>query len=575
MDRPRVLLVVGGGIAAYKSCELVRLIRKGGGDVTCVLTNGGAQFVTPMALAALSGNQVHTSLWDLKNEAEIGHIQLSREADLVVVCPATADLLAKMAAGIADDLGTTLILATDKPVLAVPAMNVRMWLHEATQRNVQWLADSGVRVMLPDDGEMACGEYGPGRLPEPEMIWLEIAEILGLDPGDAGHENVAAYLRRMAEDEVVDEDADGPIAPAPEAATGGGLGGLLSSLIQRSTARRIREDEAGYDGMEDFPEAAEFADGEEYLGPDLPEPDLAAGPVLATKGAAVAAPPTDREAINHEVNTRQAAPQPFEGEEAAIPAGAPLAAPVPVPVPAMAKAVAHPLDGQPAFAASEHRPLFGRHVLVTAGPTHEAIDPVRYLANRSSGRQGFAIAGAAAAAGARVTLVTGPVFLDTPPGVDRIDVESAEDMAKAVKEALPADCAIMVAAVADWRPRDFHEEKIKKRGSAPPALMLTENPDILAMVAASSKRPDLLIGFAAETENVIENARKKRKSKGVDWIVANDVSGAPGESVMGGTRNKVHIIRERKVDDWEEMGKDDVAFRLVEEIAEHLETVDG
>ena len=237
MDRPRVLLVVGGGIAAYKSCELVRLIRKGGGDVTCVLTNGGAQFVTPMALAALSGNQVHTSLWDLKNEAEIGHIQLSREADLVVVCPATADLLAKMAAGIADDLGTTLILATDKPVLAVPAMNVRMWLHEATQRNVQWLADSGVRVMLPDDGEMACGEYGPGRLPEPEMIWLEIAEILGLDPGDAGHENVAAYLRRMAEDEVVDEDADGPIAPAPEAATGGGLGGLLSSLIQRSTAR--------------------------------------------------------------------------------------------------------------------------------------------------------------------------------------------------------------------------------------------------------------------------------------------------------------------------------------------------
>ena len=186
MDRPRVLLVVGGGIAAYKSCELVRLIRKGGADVTCVLTSGGSQFVTPMALAALSGNQVHTSLWDLKNEAEMGHIQLSREADLVVVCPATANLMAKMAAGIADDLGTTLILATDKPVLAVPAMNVRMWLHEATQRNVQWLADSGVRVMLPDDGEMACGEFGPGRLPDPEMIWLEIADILGLDPGDAG-----------------------------------------------------------------------------------------------------------------------------------------------------------------------------------------------------------------------------------------------------------------------------------------------------------------------------------------------------------------------------------------------------
>lgn len=568
MDKPSVLLVVGGGIAAYKSCELVRLIRKGGADVTCVLTNGGSQFVTPMALAALSGNQVHTSLWDLKDEVEIGHIQLSRQADLVVVCPATADLLAKMAAGIADDLGTTLILATDKPVLAVPAMNVRMWLHEATQRNVQWLADSGVRVMLPDEGEMACGEFGPGRLPEPEMIWLEIADILGLDPGDAGHENVAAYLRRMAEDELVEDEDFGPVVapvPAPEAEhTGGGLGGLLSSLIQRTTARRIRDDEAGYDDMGDLPEAAEL--DESYVGPDLPEPDPALGPVLATKGAAVAAPPTDREAINHEV-MRQAAPQPFDGEDAAIPVGA--------PAPAMAKAVVDHLDGQPAFAASEHRPLFGKHVLVTAGPTHEAIDPVRYLANRSSGRQGFAIAGAAAAAGARVTLVTGPVQLPTPPGVDRVDVESAEDMSKAVKEALPADCAVMVAAVADWRPRDYNAEKIKKRGSAPPALLLTENPDILAMVAASSKRPDLLIGFAAETEHVIENARKKRKSKGVDWIVANDVSGPSGESVMGGTRNKVHIIRERKVDDWEEMDKDDVAFRLVEEIAAHLETADA
>ena len=562
MDKPRILLVVGGGIAAYKSCELVRLIRKGGGDVTCVLTNGGSQFVTPMALAALSGNQVHTSLWDLKNEAEIGHIQLSRQADLVVVCPATADLMAKMAAGIADDLGTTLILATDKPVLAVPAMNVRMWEHEATQRNVAWLAETGVRVMMPDEGEMACGEFGPGRLPDPEMIWLEIADMLGLDPGEADHDQLAAYLRRMAEAEPEhDEDEDGDAAPAEKPA--GGFGGLIGSLIQRTTSHRINPDDATYDDMADFPEGAELPEG--YVGPDLPEPDLTGGPVLATKGSAVAAPPTDREAINHEVNARQAAPQPFEGEEAAIPVGA--------PVPAMAKAVADPLDGQPSFASTEHRPLFGKHVLITAGPTHEAIDPVRYLANRSSGRQGFAIAGAAAAAGARVTLVTGPVHLETPPGVDRVDVESAEEMSKAVKDALPADCAVMVAAVADWRPRDFQPEKIKKRGSAPPALMLTENPDILAMVAASSKRPDLLIGFAAETENVIENARKKRKSKGVDWIVANDVSGAPGESVMGGLRNKVHIIRERKVDDWEEMDKDEVAFRLVEEIAEQLETV--
>ncbi len=578
MDKPRVLLVVGGGIAAYKSCELVRLIRRGGADVTCVLTNGGAQFVTPMALAALSGNQVHTSLWDLKNEAEIGHIQLSREADLVVVCPATADLLAKMAAGIADDLGTTLILATDKPVMAVPAMNVRMWLHEATQRNVAWLADSGVKVMLPDEGEMACGEYGPGRLPDPEMIWLEIADILGLDPGlepgSASHDAIAAHLRRLAEEEAAEEDADedfapvDPLADAPKTKAGG-LGGLIGNLIQRSTTRRIAEDEATYSDMEDLPEAAEL--DPDYIGPDLPEPDPSLGPVLATKGSAVAAPPTDREAINHTVNLRQAAPQPFEGEEAAIPV-VPLAEmPVAAPAPAMAKAAAEPPGLPPAFAALAHQPLKGRHLLITAGPTHEAIDPVRYLANRSSGRQGFAIAAAAAAAGARVTLVSGPVHLPTPAGVTRIDVESAEEMAQAVKKALPADCAIMVAAVADWRPREYQGEKIKKRGSAPPALMLTENPDILAMVAASSKRPDLLIGFAAETQDVVENARRKRKSKGVDWIVANDVSG----EVMGGTRNAVHIVRERRVEDWEEMDKDEVAGRLIAEVADHLEAVHG
>lgn len=546
MDGPRILLVVGGGIAAYKSCELVRLIRKGGGDVTCVLTNGGAQFVTPMALAALSGNQVHTSLWDLKNEAEIGHIQLSREADLVVVCPATADLMAKMAAGIADDLGTTLMLATDKPVLCVPAMNVRMWEHEATQRNIHWLADSGVRVMMPDEGEMACGEFGPGRLPEPRDVIREIAAML--DPVDE-HEKIAAELRRLAEEEF-EEDDDGIFDPLPNRADDDdddvpkrractGLGGLLGSIIQRSEK---------VDG-EELPEAA-----------DLPEPDPDVAPVLARKGAASAAPPTDREAINHTVNARQSAPQPFEGEEAAAPVGA------------IAKDMVDPLEGQPAFDENpEHRPLYGKHLLITAGPTHEPIDPVRYIANRSSGKQGFAIAAAAAAAGARVTLVAGPVHLETPPGVDRIDVESAEEMNKAVKAALPADCAIMVAAVADWRTKDYHGEKIKKRGSAPPALMLTENPDILAVVAASSKRPDLLIGFAAETEKVVENARKKRKSKGVDWIVANDVSG----DVMGGANNKVHIVRERDVEEWDQMSKMDVAWKLVESIARQLETVDG
>jgi phosphopantothenoylcysteine decarboxylase/phosphopantothenate--cysteine ligase len=531
MVAPRILLVVGGGIAAYKSCELVRLIKKGGGDVTCVLTEGGAQFVTPMSLAALSENPVHSSLWDLKDEAEIGHIQLSRQADLVVVCPATADLLAKMAAGIADDLGTTLILATDKPVLAVPAMNVRMWQHAATQRNIEWLTQAGVHVMQPDEGEMACGEFGPGRLPEPEAVWLEIAELLGLDPGDAGQREVARYLEAL-------EPEDEP-EPAPEKQ--GGLAGLLAAIIPRSTPRKIQEEEVVY-GDEDFA-------GDVYPEP-LPEfePDLSGGPVLATKGAAKAAPPTDREAINHEVNPKQVAPEPVVGEP-----------------------VFDPLAGQPDFDADpEHRPLYDKHVLVTAGPTHEPIDPVRYIANRSSGKQGYAIAAAAAAAGARVTLVSGPVSLATPPGVDRIDVESAVEMAAEVKKALPADAAVMVAAVSDWRTKDFAPEKIKKRGSAPPALLLTENPDILATVATGKQRPKLLVGFAAETEDIVANATRKRKSKGVDWIVANDVSPANGKSAMGGDDNTVHLVTEGKVEDWEPMTKQAVAHKLVEKMAEAL-----
>ena len=427
MHQPRILLIVGGGIAAYKACELVRLIRRGGASVACVLTAGGAHFVTPMSLAALSGNQVYTSLWDLKDEAEMGHIQLSRDADLVGVCPATADLLAKMAAGLADDLATTLLLATDKPVLAVPAMNVRMWQHAATRRNIAWLRESGVAVMEPDEGPMACGEYGPGRLPEPEHIWREIARRLGMDGA-----------------------------------------------------------------MPDVP-----------LGPVTP----AGGPVLANRGA-----------------------QPVSVAEA------------------------------------PHRPLRGRHVLVTAGPTHEPIDPVRYIANRSSGKQGFAIAAAAAAAGARVTLVAGPVALETPAGVERVDVESAREMAQAVDDALPADVAVMVAAVADWRTRDYAPAKIKKRGAAPPALMLEENPDILAGLAASPRRPALMVGFAAETDNVLENATIKRRNKGVDWIVANDVSGG----VMGGDDNTVHLIAEHGVESWETQSKEGVARRLVEHIARKL-----
>jgi len=408
MAGPRILLIVGGGIAAYKSCELVRLIRKGGGEVSCVLTEGGSHFVTAMTLAALSENPVHTTLWDLKNEVEMGHIQLSRQADLVVVCPATADLMARMAAGIADDLATTLLLATDKAVLAVPAMNVRMWEHAATRRNVSTLRASGVTVMEPDVGAMACGEFGPGRLPEPEAVWAAIQAQLG--GGD-------------------------------------------------------------------------------------------------------------------------------------------------------------PLTGQPDFADPSHRPLHGKHVLVTAGPTHEPIDPVRYIANRSSGKQGFAIAGALADLGARVTLVAGPVNLPTPAGVERVDVETAREMAAAVDAALPVDAAVMVAAVADWRTEDSSGQKLKKDGSGkPPALTLAENPDILATLGRSPARPRLLVGFAAETEKVVEHAQAKLARKGADWIVANDVSG----DVMGGASNTVHIVTAAGVESLPEMPKDAVARALAERIADAL-----
>lgn len=562
---PRILLVVGGGIAAYKSCELVRLIRKGAngiaGDVTCVVTKGGQQFVTPMALAALSENPVHTTLWDLKNEAEMGHIQLSREADLVVVCPATADLLAKMAAGIADDLATTLILATDKPVMAVPAMNVRMWEHEATQRNVAWLRQAGVHVVEPDVGPMACGEFGPGRMPEPEAVWAQIADLLGL-----AHDY--ALPEQDTDEEQSYEDYDGVEALEPEPEMdrrGGGLGGLLSSLIPRSMPKRSAEEieqewvaqpleEVAEDGEQEIAEPDDMPP-EEPVMPDT-KPGFA-GSLLATKGGASSAPPTDPQAMNHMVKlgASTATPQPIDGDAHLI-------------APAIE---ADPLYGQPDFETDpQHRPLYGKHILITAGPTHEPIDPVRYIANRSSGRQGFAIAAAAANAGARVTLVAGPVHLDTPPGVDRIDVESAEDMAAEVKRLLPADAAIMVAAVSDWRTREFASQKMKKRGAAPPALMLTENPDILASVAGGTNRPGLLIGFAAETEDVVENAKVKRKRKGVDWIVANDVSGPVGASVMGGDNNQVYIVSNEGVETLDEMPKQDVARLLIERVAEAL-----
>lgn len=513
MDDLRILLIVGGGIAAYKSCELVRLIRQGGGTVTCVLTKGGSQFVTAMTLAALSENQVHTTLWDLTSEVEMGHIQLSRAADLVVVCPATADLLAKMAAGIADDLATTVLLATDKPVLAVPAMNVRMWQHAATQRNVDMLRQRGVSVLDPDSGIMACGEFGPGRLPEPPAIWSAICAQLGL----AG----STLAPASGEDPPHSEDT--------------GHGGLAAGLIQRSTDTRVVfEDQALPPGAVMLEAISAAPQAASPL-----SPLIAAGPPLVTqKGLAKAAPPTDPDAINHLV-------------AGTAPPG--------------------PLDDQPDFEAEPaHRPLFGKHVLVTAGPTHEAIDPVRYIANRSSGKQGFAIAAAAARAGARVTLVAGPVTLDTPLGVDRIDVESAREMAEAVKQALPADVAVMVAAVADWRTSDYAPSKMKKRGSAPPALRLTENPDILASLASGGQRPRLLIGFAAETDDVLKHAQEKRLRKGADWIVANDVSGGKGVSVMGGDANRVHIVTADGTESLPELPKDQVGTALVERIARAL-----
>jgi len=596
--QPKVLLVVGGGIAAYKSCELVRLIRKGGGDVTCVVTEGGQQFVTPMALAALSENPVHTTLWDLKNEAEMGHIQLSREADLVVVCPATADMMAKMAAGIADDLATTLILATDKPVMAVPAMNVRMWEHEATQRNVTWLKQAGVSVLDPDEGPMACGEFGYGRLPDPEAIWHAIAQQLNIEieaPAPLAALPVAPVP--AAEFEDADEAEEDLIAEALESEEepeveqkSGGIAGMLSSLISRTTPKRSAEDiEAEYleepegafeDGTAtDDVAAQEIGDAEDAVIEDAAideaaidepgDPDAVpdmGGLLLASKGGANSAPPTDPDAINHLVRTGagEAAPQPMEEVDGAEQV---------IAVSAIESADEDVLGGEGFAVKKGHQPLKGRHILITAGPTWEAIDPVRYVANRSSGKQGFAIAAATAALGAKVTLVAGPVSLKTPDGVDRINVESAEDMSKAVKSSLPADVAVMVAAVADWRPKEYRSEKMKKRGSAPPALVLEENPDILTNIAVGDSRPQLVIGFAAETEKVIDHAKTKRKRKAADWIIANDVSG----DVMGGDDNQVHIISESGVESLEEMPKLDVAMALAERIAEALmqESEDG
>ena len=392
----RILLIIGGGIAAYKSLELIRLLRKAGAAVTPVLTKAGAEFVTPLSVSALAGEKVFSALFNLTDEAEMGHIQLSRVADLLVVAPATADLMAKMAQGRADDLASTLLLATDTAALVAPAMNVRMWEHPATQRNVAVLQGDGVRFVGPEAGEMACGEYGPGRMAEPAAILAAISAA------------------------------------------------------------------------------------------------LAAGP------------------------------------------------------------------------------LAGKHVVVTSGPTHEPIDPVRYIANRSSGAQGTAIAAALRDLGARVTFVTGPASVPAPAGVEVVRVETARQMLDAVEAALPADAAVMAAAVADWRVANESGSKIKKvAGAAAPALEFAENPDILKSVAQSpDRRPRLVVGFAAETDDVLAHAQAKRARKGCDWIVANDVSPATG--IMGGAENAVTLITAAGSEDWPRLPKEEVARRLAARIAEVL-----
>ena len=444
-----ILLVIGGGIAAYKSLDLIRRLRERGFGVRPVLTAGAQRFITPLAAAALAGERAHTDLFDRDDEAEIGHIRLARDADAILVAPATANLMAKMAGGHADDLASTVLLATTLPILIAPAMNVRMWLHPATQRNLAQLRADGVAVVGPNEGAMAEAEHGPGRMAEPLEIAAAVETLLS---------------QPLPHPEVPVED--GPRRRAPEASAG------PAALLRGRFA--APQDEGG--------------DRTNGLSPLRPAPESSG-------------------------------------------------------------------------------PLAGQRVLVTSGPTHEPVDPVRYIANRSSGRQGHAIAAAAAQAGAAVTLISGPVAIPDPAGVRTVHVESAREMLAAVEAALPADIAVFAAAVADWRPAETGAEKIKKGGSAPPPLALVENPDILATISRrSGGRPPLVVGFAAETERVVEHARAKLARKGCDLIVANDVS--PEHGVMGGDRNTVHLVTSDGIETWPTLAKEEVARRLVARLAE-------
>jgi phosphopantothenoylcysteine decarboxylase/phosphopantothenate--cysteine ligase len=418
LKQKRILLIVGGGIAAYKVLDLCRLIGRAGMKVRAIMTKAAGEFVTPLSLGSVTGDKVYGELFSLTDEAEMGHIELSRDADLVVVAPATANLLAKMAHGLADDLATTALLATDKKILVAPAMNLRMWAHPATRRNVERLRADGVTFVGPNTGSMACGEFGVGRLAEPPEILAAIAAMLRTDT----------------------------VLPLPEGAS---------------------------------------------------------------------ALPSD--------------------------------------------------DGS--------RPLSGRHIVVTSGPTREPIDPVRYISNHSSGKQGHAIAAAAAAAGAKVTLVSGPVALPDPFGVTTVHVESAREMLAAVEKAMPCDVFVAAAAVADWRVVSAAPEKMKKDGGGPPSLAMTENPDILATISKrEAGRPPVVVGFAAETEKVVKHAQAKLARKGCDLIVANDVStsGETPGGVFGGASNTVHVIDAKGVESWPTMGKEQIAARLVATFAARL-----
>jgi len=470
----RVLLVVSGSVAAYKALELARLLGRAGAAVTGLLTAGGARFVTPHALQAITGRPLAQALWSLEEEAARGHIRLARETDLVVVAPASADRIARMAAGLSDDLAGAALLAWDGPVLVAPAMNPTMWAHPATAANVATLMARGVTFVGPDSGAMAEAESGTGRLSEPPAILAAAVAILS-DPGHG----------------------------APDAA--------LESALDAA----IAEEEGAPPGPRRGTSPSSFTEGTPHAG-------------------------------DHRAVPSETAPSSFSASLAGTEGPAP-----------------HAVRGT----APGARPLEGRHVLVTSGPTHEPLDPVRYLANRSSGRQGHAIAAALAALGARVTLVSGPVAVPDPPGVTVARVETAREMLAACEAALPADAAVFAAAVADWRPAEAAGQKVKKPadGAAPP-LALIPNPDILATLSRHPRRPALVIGFAAETERVVEHARAKLARKGCDWIVANDVSG----DVMGGEANAVHLVTEGGVEDWPRMPKVEVAARLADRVAEEL-----